>query len=268
MGEAALVPPDSVSWRIFRNPISLFIGGVTAVILELAEPRVRHGVWTFSDFRRDPKARLQRTGLAAMVTVYAAKSVAAGMIERIVRRHDAVEGIAEDGRAYRANDTELLDWVQATAMFGFVEAYSQFVRPLPEQEKDAAYLEATPAGDLYGATGTPRTNEAMTACIDAWEEQLSSSPVIDEFLSLMQKSPLLPWPAKPLQKVLIRAAIGLVPQSVRERLGLDGDELSPRELRLVRLTARTVEKLTVKGSPPVEACLRLGLPEDYLTPRR
>jgi uncharacterized protein (DUF2236 family) len=43
-GEAALVSPDSVSWRVFKNPLSLFIGGVTAVVMELAEPRVRTGV--------------------------------------------------------------------------------------------------------------------------------------------------------------------------------------------------------------------------------
>ena len=40
-GEAA---SDSVSWQVFKNPVSLFIGGVTTVLLELAEPRVRSGV--------------------------------------------------------------------------------------------------------------------------------------------------------------------------------------------------------------------------------
>jgi uncharacterized protein (DUF2236 family) len=45
-GEAALVSSDSVSWRVFKNPLSLFIGGVTAVVMELAEPRVRTGVWS------------------------------------------------------------------------------------------------------------------------------------------------------------------------------------------------------------------------------
>jgi uncharacterized protein (DUF2236 family) len=44
-GEAALLSPDSVSWRVFKNPVSLFVGGVTAVVMELAEPRVRAGVW-------------------------------------------------------------------------------------------------------------------------------------------------------------------------------------------------------------------------------
>ena len=36
-GEAALVSPNSVS--VIKNPLSLFIGGVTAVTMELAEPR-------------------------------------------------------------------------------------------------------------------------------------------------------------------------------------------------------------------------------------
>jgi uncharacterized protein (DUF2236 family) len=73
-GEPALVPANSVSWRIFKNPVTLFAGGVAAVILELAEPSVRTGVWQHSGFRRDPVRRLERTGMAAMVTVYGARA--------------------------------------------------------------------------------------------------------------------------------------------------------------------------------------------------
>ena len=58
VGEAALIAHDSVSWRVFKNPLSLFIGGVTAVIMELAEPRVRTGVWEHTTFRQDPIRRL------------------------------------------------------------------------------------------------------------------------------------------------------------------------------------------------------------------
>src|SRR5260370_16724296 len=28
VGEAALLSPESVSWRVFKNPLSLFLGGV------------------------------------------------------------------------------------------------------------------------------------------------------------------------------------------------------------------------------------------------
>src|SRR5439155_25340913 len=109
IGEAALISPDSVSWRVFKNPISLFIGGVTAVIMELAEPRVRTGVWEHTTFRLDPIRRLRRTGLAAMVTIYGARSTAESMIVRIRRMHEMVAGTTASGEAYRANDSELLN---------------------------------------------------------------------------------------------------------------------------------------------------------------
>src|ERR1700729_4637142 len=103
-GEPALVAPDSVSWQIFKNPVALFIGGVAAVILELAEPSVRTGVWEHSSFRQDPMYRLQRTGLAAMVTVYGPRSVAEPMIAGVCRMHAAVQGETIAGMPYSAQD--------------------------------------------------------------------------------------------------------------------------------------------------------------------
>ena len=135
-GEPALAPHDGVAWQVFRNPVALFVGGVTAVILELAEPRVRSGIWDHTSFRTDPLSRMERTGLAAMVTVYGARSVAEKMIAGVSRMHARVSGTTPDGVAYRADDPELLDWVHATANFGFLEAYCTFVRPaLPRRSR-------------------------------------------------------------------------------------------------------------------------------------
>jgi ER-bound oxygenase mpaB/B'/Rubber oxygenase, catalytic domain len=113
-------------WRVFKDPLALFVGGVTAVIMELAEPRVRAGVWEHTTFRSDPLRRLRRTGLAAMVTVYGAHSVAEPMIARVRRVHDMVAGTTLSGEPYRANDPELLNWVYATAAYGFVQAYHTY----------------------------------------------------------------------------------------------------------------------------------------------
>jgi uncharacterized protein (DUF2236 family) len=107
-GEPALISPDSMSWRIFKNLLSLFIGGVTAVIMELAEPRVRTGVWEHTTFRVNPIRRLRRTGLAAMVTIYGARSTAEAMIARVRRMHDEVAGTTPSGEAYCASDSEIL----------------------------------------------------------------------------------------------------------------------------------------------------------------
>src|SRR6266849_2923910 len=166
-GEPALVGVDSVSWRIFKNPVSLFIGGVAAVILELAEPSVRTGVWEHSSFRTDPARRLQRTGLAAMVTVYGARSTAEAIIADVVRMHDKIQGETPAGQAYRANDVTLLTWVHATAGFGFAEAYSRYVRPLSRQERGRLYQEGASAARLYGAMDAPTSDAALHALFES-----------------------------------------------------------------------------------------------------
>jgi len=67
LGAAAFCGPDSVSWRVFKNPIALGVGGIAAVLLEFADARIRSGVWDHSTYKQDPIGRSQRTGMAALV---------------------------------------------------------------------------------------------------------------------------------------------------------------------------------------------------------
>jgi uncharacterized protein (DUF2236 family) len=264
-GEYALVPPDSVSWRIFKNPVALFVGGVTAVILELAEPRVRSGVWDHSSFRSDPVRRLQRTGLAAMVTVYGARSVAEGMIAGIVARHEFVTGETAQGAVYRANDPDLLTWVQATAAFGFAAAYDRYARALSREERDRFYDEGATAARLYGAVDAPTSEAELHALYDAMRDRLEASPVVFEFLDIMRNAPVFPTPLRPLQRLLVRAAVEITPGWVRERLGLiSGDGLRPWQEALVRSITQIADRVMLRDSPAVQSCLRLGLRADYL----
>lgn len=264
-GEPALVAADSVSWRIFKNQISMFIGGITAVLLEFAEPKVRDGVWQHSSFRRDALTRLQRTGLAAMVTVYGARSQAEAMIAGVVRRHARVEGLTSDGEAFNANDRELLDWVQATAGFGFMEAYHRFVRPLTEDERDALFREARPAAELYGALGAPANQMELDLLFASKASRLEASPIVGEFLAIMRTVPALPGPARPLQRLLLKAAVEILPEWVRQRLELGRQwSLTRIERATVTIGARSADRLLLKSSPPVQACRRLGLPDDFL----
>jgi uncharacterized protein (DUF2236 family) len=82
-GDPGIFGPASVTWRVLSNPASVFIGGITAVLLELAEPRVRSGVWDHTNFRTDPVGRMRRTGLAAMVITYGNTPDAEAMMSRI-----------------------------------------------------------------------------------------------------------------------------------------------------------------------------------------
>lgn len=264
-GEPALVDADSVSWRVFKNPAALFIGGVVAVLLELAQPAVRSGVWDHSSFRKDPLRRLRRTGLAAMVTVYGGRSQAQAMIAGVVRRHDAVEGRTPDGAAYRANDPELLDWVQATAGFGFSEAYHRYVRPLSRQERDRFYAEGAPSARLYGSVGAPGSTAEMDALFAATAPQLETSPIIFEFLDIMRSAPIFGPALRPLQRMLIRAAVSSTPDWFRTQLGLGPEhQLRSGEAWAVKLACGVADRIMLRSSPAVQACRRLGLPDDYL----
>ena len=267
-GEAALLAPDSVSWRVFKNPLSVFIGGVTAVIMELAEPRVRSGVWDHTTFRADPVRRLRRTGLAAMTTIYGPRSAAEDMIARVRRMHDKVEGVTPAGDAYRANDVALLNWVHATAAFGFLQAYHAYAQPLARDERDRFYAEGVDAAALYGATGAPHAEAGLNAMLGAMAERLERSDTILEFLAIMRTAPVLPLPLRPLQHVLVRAAVELVPRWLATRLGLDGHGLRGIEAELVRQAGALADRIVLNANPAVQACRRLGLPADYLYARR
>jgi uncharacterized protein (DUF2236 family) len=266
--EAALLAPDSVSWRVFKNPLSVFIGGVTAVIMELAEPRVRSGVWDHTTFRTDPVRRLRRTGLAAMMTIYGPRGAAEDMIARVRRMHEKIEGVTPTGDAYRANDVALLNWVHATAACGFLQAYHAYVRPLARAERDRFYAEGSDAAALYGATGAPKTETELNAMFGAMAEQLERSKIIFEFLAIVRSAPVLPLPLRPLQHVLVRAAVELVPRWLATRLGLEGLGLRNVEAELVRQAGALADRVVLNANPAVQACRRMGLPADYLYVRR
>jgi uncharacterized protein (DUF2236 family) len=255
----------SVSWRIFKNPVSLFIGGIAAVILELAEPSVRTGVWDHSGFRVDPVRRLKRTGLAAMVTVYGARSTAEAMIGRVRRIHDRVRGSTPSGVSYSANDPELLNWVHATAAFGFSQAYHAYVEPLSAALRDQYYKETAATAALYGVTRVAASEAEVLALFEAMRGRLEPSPILFEFLGIMRRAPVLPPFLRPAQPVFVRAAVSLTPAWVRETLGLpDAFCLKSWQAPLVRQAGHAADRIMLTSSPAVQSCLRLGLPPDFL----
>ena len=267
-GEAALVSPDSVSWRVFKNPLSLFIGGVTAVIMELAEPRVRTGLWEHTTFRLNPLRRLRKTGLAAMVTIYGASSKAEAMIARVRRAHDVVAGTTPTGEAYSASDPELLTWVQGTAAYGFLQAYHAYVQPLSSSDRDRYYAEGVSAAALYGATRAPTSEAELERLFHATAGRLERSDIVMEFLAIMRSASILPMLLRPAQHLLVRAAVDLTPRWVQTLLGLNGHGLHVWEVEAIRQAGAFANRLVLESNPAVQACRRMRLPADYLYVRR
>lgn len=264
-GEPALLDPGSVHWRVYKNPIALAVGGVAAVLLEFAEPRIRSGVWDHSTFKSDPLGRAMRTGTAALIGVYGPASAARRVIQGVNNMHARVSGETPGGEAYRALDPDLLNWVAATAVYGFVTAYDRFVEPLSQAEKSQFYEEAAPVAHLYGATVSPNSEAAFMAMLHALSPRFEPHPIVGAFLEALQSTKIAPAVPRALQRTLTRAAVSLLPPVVRERLALGPQhDLSSIETLALRTAGAVAEKVTIRGAPPCQASLRLGLPYDFL----
>ncbi len=94
--------------------------------------------------------------------------------------------------------------------------------------------------------------------------RLEASDIIREFLAIVQRAPILPRLSRPAQTRFIRAAVETLPPVIRTRLMLDDMGLKPWESMLIRSAGRIAERIRLPGTPPSQACERLGLPENYL----
>ncbi len=264
-GEPAFAPPDSVSWRVFKNPVALAIGGVAAVLLEFADARIRSGVWDHSTFAADPVGRAKRTGIAAMVGVYGPQSAALRVIQGVTNMHARVSGATPSGEPYRALDPGLLDWVSATATFGFLTAYDQFVEPLSPGEKTRFCEEGVPVARLYGAPNPIRSLADFDTMLEGLIPRFEPHPILTDFLAIMTSGRAAPGVPKGMQSAIVHAAVSLLRPDVRERLELGAEyDLSGRGAAGVRWMGKAADRVPDLTSPAARACQRLGLPRTYL----
>lgn len=263
--EPALLPPDSIRWRVYKNQLALAIGGIAAVLLEFAEPRIRSGVWDHSTYKDDPISRSKRTGLVAMLACYGPASTARTVIGQINLKHGKVKGATPSGQSYRALDPVLLDWVAATASYGFLMAYDQFIYPLSDVEKDQFMQEGEAIGREFGARHGPSTIAAFLEMMDKLEPGFEAHPIIFEFLDIVQSPRAAPNIPGFLRRAVARASISLLPAQVRETLGLGSAyDLGRLDRFLLRMAGRAAEKRIDRQSAPCLASQRLGLPHNFL----
>ncbi len=263
-GEPAFAAPDSVSWRVFKNPIALAIGGVCAVLLEFADARIRSGVWDHSIFKTDPIGRSQRTGVAAMVGVYGPQSAARRVIQGVTNMHSKVSGQTPNGEAYKALDVELLDWVSATASYGFLTAYHRFVTPLSEAERASFFEGGDDVARLYGVENPIHSYADFDAMLAHLAPRFEPHPINTEFLDIMTSGRAAPNVPKGLQSALVNAAVDILPPIVREKLELGSEyDLTARGRSVVKAMGWLADRIPVRNSPPAQAAERLGLPWNF-----
>ncbi|WP_051426070.1 oxygenase MpaB family protein [Jiangella gansuensis] len=165
-GDLGLFGPDSVSWRVHREPV-LWLAGVRALYLQALHPRAVAGVVQNSDIRRDCWARLMRTAEYVGTVVYGTTEQAERAGRRVrgiharLRGHDPVTG-AE----FRVDDPDLLRWVHVAEVESFASTARRARLGLNDDDVDRYYAEQVRAAELVGLD--PATVPASAADVDAF----------------------------------------------------------------------------------------------------
>ena len=204
----------------------MFVGGLRALLLQTLHPLAMAGVADHSDYRTDPWGRLHRTGQFIGLTTFGSRDDALAIIGRVSRIHRRVEGVAPDGRTYRATDPHLLTWVHLTEVDSFLAAHQRYAsRPLSSPDADRYVAEMALVAELLGADDVPRTVEGVQAAIRRYRPELVVGRQAREAVGFLLAPPV-PVAVRPAYSLVSAAAIGLLPGWARRKLWLPSPPLS------------------------------------------
>lgn len=240
--------PNSVSWRIYREPV-IVLGGMRAVLLQTAHPAVAQGVEDNSDFRNNLFARGRRTIQALYALIFGDLERARGVATRVYNVHHLVTGTVANetdstwsGQHYTANDPELLNWVAATVAETSIQLYETLFGPLTDTEKSSFAHEYRTAATLNGIPSEHhfQTTDEMGHYVS---EMLNSREIAVGDIGRGIARTLFKNPYTP-SAFDERFTIGLLPPSIRDAYGLpwsNRDQARHEQmLRLMRASMQTI----------------------------
>ncbi len=217
-----LFGPNSVAWRVHGDVTTMMIGGVSALLLQMLHPRVLAGVWDHSAFRSDMQGRLQRTAHFVAVTTYGGREQAQAAIRHVRAIHDRVRGALPDGTAYAAGDPDLLDWVHVTGATCFLAAWRRYAEPAMRQaEQDRYFDEMAVVAEALGCGRAPRDTRSARILMDTLRPELRAGTRSRQVLRTVLDQPAPSLLAEPARKLVMAAAIDLLPAWARDMHGLE-----------------------------------------------
>jgi uncharacterized protein (DUF2236 family) len=213
-----LFPDDAVIRRVGGESIVL-LGGGRALLMQLAHPKVAAGVADHSGFDADPFGRLRRTLEAVNTIVYGSAEDADRVAKILWAVHARVIG-----PGYRANDPELLLWVNATLIDTALRIHARFLGPLSPSDAERYYQESTLVGELLGVPLDVQPPD-LAAFRAYMRTMVGSLEVTDtaRHLAAAVLHPRLPWPATPPMALARELTAGLLPRPLRQQYGLRWD---------------------------------------------
>ena len=255
--------PESMVRRLGNSPVTPFLGGGAAVLLQVAHPLVASGVVEHSGYDRDLWRRLARTLRALYLITFGDRAEAerAGAAVQAVHAH--VHGRTRTqlgpfpaGTSYTACDPELMLWVHATLVHSSLAAYERFVEPLTPQDRERYNDEMNLVAVLFGVPAhvLPDSYEGFRTYFESQvrSDAITVTEPAREVAEVILAAPL-PAPLRLLAPAHRLATSRILPAKLRAQYGLRWTGLHERALPLAGATVRY-------GTAPVlSAAARLRL---------
>jgi uncharacterized protein (DUF2236 family) len=259
--------PESMVRRLGNSPVTPFLGGGAAVLLQVAHPLVAAGVASHSGYDRNLWRRLVHTLRALYLITFGDKAEAerAGAAVRAVHAH--VHGLTAErlgpfpaGTAYSASDPELMLWVHATLVHSSLAAYERFVQPLSRGERERYLREMNLVATLFGTPESVLPADYGEFCA-YFAAQLAGGTITvtrpaREVAKVILSSPL-PAPLRLLVPAHRLATARILPSRLRREYGLRWSGLHELALpfagRAVRYGTAPVLSVASRLQPPSDA---------------
>ncbi len=212
--------PGSPITRVHADA-SMFVGGLSALLLQSLHPLAMAGVDQHSGYRGDPWGRLARTSRFLAVTTYGSAADAEREVRAVRAVHRRVHGTAPDGRHYAASDPHLLSWVHVAEVDSFLRAHQRFgARPLTSAEADEYVAQTGRVALALGAVTVPTTVAEVADVLTNYRPELAGTPAARATARFLVANPPLPLVLRGAYLPLAAAAVALLPRWARWPLRL------------------------------------------------
>ena len=238
-------------WQV-HNDVSMFAGGIRALLLQSLHPVAMAAVSAHSGFRGDPWGRLHRTSQFLATTTYGTIEHAESAISRVNAIHGRIRGTTPEGVRYRADDPELLAWIHLAEVDSFLVAFQELAgQPLSPTEADLYVEQAGLVAARLNVPDPPRSTAELRDQIEAYRPVLRVTDAARETTQLLLRQPPISGFEKVGYAVLAAGAVSLLPVWVRQELGLPSFPLTDRLItrRVTRTALRTI-RWALTGDPP------------------
>ena len=219
--DEALFERDSPIRMVHADIVSMMVGGIRGLFLQMLHPHALQGVLDFSNFRSDMHGRLSRTAHFITDTTFAHRDIAIEAIARVNRIHRSVKGTLPDGSPYSATDPRTLAWVHVAEATSFLAAYLRHVRPdMPGHEQDEYFRQFAIIATALGADPVPTDRREAESIFRELRADLRTSREAREVAQFVVDIKPEGAPVA-LQKAIVAESIALLPPFARSMLGLE-----------------------------------------------